>query len=112
MACNIGKTATGPFLFIGAANQGGANDSENYIVLDSKGGPMIWKIHWSWEAGGSPLWNILFSCKAVGGSWAEKYIVAEEQGGGEGGSDQASQQHPETWDICKGTVVPHRANPQ
>ena len=31
---------------------------------------------------------------------------------GEGGSDRVSQQHPETWDICKRTVVPHRADPQ
>ena len=41
MACNIGVTAAGHFPFIEAANQGGANDSENYIVVDSKGGPMI-----------------------------------------------------------------------
>ena len=79
MACNIGVTAASHFLFIEAANQGGANDSENYIVLDSKGWPMIWKIYWSWEAGGGPLLNILFSCKAGGGPWSEKYIEAEKQ---------------------------------
>ena len=28
------------------------------------------------------------------------------------GSDRVSQQHPETWDICERTVVPHRADPQ
>ena len=32
------------------------------------------------RTGGGPLWNILFSCKAVGGPWSEKYIEAEEQG--------------------------------
>ena len=79
MACNIGVTAASHFSFIEAANQGRANDSENYIVLDSKGWPMIWKIYWSWEAGGGPLLNILFSCKAGGGPWSEKYIEAEKQ---------------------------------
>ena len=66
-ACNIGVTAAGCFPFIEAANQGEVNDSENYIVLDSMGWLMIRKIYWSCEAGGGPLWDILLSCKVMGG---------------------------------------------
>ena len=39
MACNIGETATGPFLFIEAGKQGEAHELENYIMWTTGGGP-------------------------------------------------------------------------
>ena len=39
MACNIGETAAGPFLFIEAGKQGEAHELKNYIMVDNRGGP-------------------------------------------------------------------------
>ena len=40
MACNIGETAAGPFLFIEAGKQGEAHELKNYIMVDNRGWPM------------------------------------------------------------------------